>query len=113
MIYIPKRVDPYVNGLAESIPDNCCSAPWAARQECCVTDGADWHQESERQQERRNIITIADKTGVWYMEILSGHQYVAIKFPDDKYAVFPNTFFLGSVDFDDTENVIASKEFRM
>lgn len=57
-----------------------------------------------------NIVTIADKEGVWYMEILSGHQYVAIKFPDDKYAVFPNTFFLGSVDFSDSENVIASKD---
>lgn len=55
-----------------------------------------------------NIVTIADKTGVWYMEILSGHQYAAIKFPDDKYAVFPNTFFLGSVDKNDTENTILS-----
>ena len=33
------------------------------------------------------------------MEILSGHQYVAILFPEDRYAVFPNTFFLGHVDF--------------
>ncbi|MDK6591451.1 C69 family dipeptidase, partial [Actinotignum timonense] len=56
-----------------------------------------------------NIVTIADKTGVWYMEILSGHQYVAIKYPDDKYSIFPNTFFLGSVDFNDKENVIASE----
>ena len=59
-----------------------------------------------------NIVTIADKTGVWYMEILSGHQYAAIKFPDDKYAVFPNTFFLGSVDKNDTENTILSADLE-
>ena len=59
-----------------------------------------------------NIVTIADKTGVWYMETLSGHQYAAIKFPDDKYAVFPNTFFLGSVDKNDTENTILSADLE-
>ncbi|HEM4088005.1 TPA: C69 family dipeptidase [Streptococcus suis] len=55
-----------------------------------------------------NIIVIADKNEVWYMEILSGHQYVAIKFPEDKNAIFANTYYLGHVDFTDTENVIAS-----
>ncbi|MFI3224917.1 C69 family dipeptidase [Streptococcus suis] len=55
-----------------------------------------------------NIVIIADKNEVWYMEILSGHQYVAIKFPEDKYAIFANTYYLGHVDFTDTENVIAS-----
>lgn len=59
-----------------------------------------------------NIITIADKSGVWYMEILSGHQYAAIKFPDDKYAVFPNTFFLGNINVNDTENTIASADLE-
>ena len=57
-----------------------------------------------------NIVTIADKEGIWYMEILSGHQYVAILFPEDRYAVFPNTFFLGHVDFSDKERTIASKD---
>lgn len=57
-----------------------------------------------------NIIVIADQNELWYMEILSGHQYVAIKFPEDKYAVFPNTYFLGHVDLTDKENVIASKD---
>ena len=56
-----------------------------------------------------NIIMVADQKELWYMEILSGHQYVAIKFPEDKYAVFANTYYLGNVDFNDTENVIASK----
>ncbi|MGT2753475.1 C69 family dipeptidase [Streptococcus ovis] len=59
-----------------------------------------------------NIIVIADQKEIWYMEILSGHQYAAIKFPDDKYAVFPNTYFLGHVDVTDTEHVIASKDLE-
>ncbi|KXT82229.1 C69 family dipeptidase [Streptococcus panodentis] len=56
-----------------------------------------------------NIIVTADQNELWYMEILSGHQYVAIKFPEDKYAVFANTYYLGHVDLSDTDNVIASK----
>ncbi|WP_155964440.1 C69 family dipeptidase [Streptococcus ruminantium] len=57
-----------------------------------------------------NIVVIADKNEVWYMEILSGHQYVAIKFPEDKYAVFANTYYLGHVNLADKENVIASSK---
>ena len=57
-----------------------------------------------------NIIVSADKNELWYMEILSGHQYVAIKFPTNKYAVFANTYYLGHVDLNDKENVIASKD---
>ena len=57
-----------------------------------------------------NIIVAADKKELWYMEILSGHQYVAIKFPTNKYAVFANTYYLGHVDLNDKENVIASKD---
>ena len=56
-----------------------------------------------------NIIVAADKNELWYMDILSGHQYVAIKFPTNKYAVFANTYYLGHVDLNDKENVIASK----
>lgn len=57
-----------------------------------------------------NIIVAADKNELWYMEILSGHQYVAIKFPTNRYAVFANTYYLGHVDLNDKENVIASKD---
>lgn len=57
-----------------------------------------------------NIIVAADKNELWYMEILSGHQYVAIKFPTNKYAIFANTYYLGHVDLNDKENVVASKD---
>ena len=57
-----------------------------------------------------NVVVFADQNEIWYMEILSGHQYVAVKVPEDKYAVFANTYYLGHVDLNDTENVIASKD---
>ena len=57
-----------------------------------------------------NVVVFADQNETWYMEILSGHQYVSVKVPEDKYAVFANTYYLGHVDLNDTENVIASKD---
>ena len=57
-----------------------------------------------------NVVVFADQNETWYMEILSGHQYVAVKVPEDKYAVFANTYYLGHVDLNDAENVIASKD---
>lgn len=56
-----------------------------------------------------NIVMIADHNEVWYMEIVSGHQYAATKMPDDMVAVIPNTFLLDNVNVNDKANVIASK----
>ncbi|CEM63014.1 putative dipeptidase B (fragment) [Treponema phagedenis] len=56
-----------------------------------------------------NIIFFSDDKDIWYMEILSGHQYVAVKAPSNCYAVIPNCFLLGEINVSDTENVIASK----
>lgn len=53
-------------------------------------------------------VFIADKNEVWYMEILSGHQYCAMKMPDDKAAIIPNCLVLGDIDVTDS-NVIASQ----
>ena len=100
------ELDPYVeNGLAESsmtsvILQNAKTAREAVELLAKIV--------TEKGSAEGNIVILADKEGIWYMEILSGHQYVAIKFPADKFAVFPNTFYLGHVDFADKENVIAS-----
>lgn len=56
-----------------------------------------------------NILFIADHKESWYMEILSGHQYAAVKVPEDSYAVVPNHFLLGNVDIS-SKDVIASKD---
>ena len=57
-----------------------------------------------------DIVAFGDQDEVWYMEIYSGHQYVAIKYPADKFSIFPNDYWLGGVDLKDKENVIASKD---
>lgn len=53
-------------------------------------------------------VFISDNKEVWYMEVLSGHQYCAIKMPEDKAAIIPNCLVIGDVDLDDKDNVIAS-----
>lgn len=56
-----------------------------------------------------NSLVIADKNEMWYMELYSGHQYAAIKVPDDMYAVIPNAFYLGNIDLE-SKDVITSKD---
>lgn len=56
-----------------------------------------------------NVIMIADKNEMWYMEIYTGHQYAAVKVPDDKYAVVANAFYLGNVDLQ-SKDAIVSKD---
>ncbi|NYV27738.1 C69 family dipeptidase [Streptobacillus felis] len=58
-----------------------------------------------------NVIVFADKNEMWYMEIYTGHQYVAVKVPTDVYAVVPNAFYLGSYDFN-SKDVISSKDIQ-
>ncbi len=41
-----------------------------------------------------NIAIIADQNEVWYVELYGGHQYAAVKMPNDKVAVFGNEFSL-------------------
>lgn len=99
-------VDPYVeNGLAES-----SMASIVLQNTKTAKEGVELLAKivTEKGSAEGNIVVLADKEGIWYMEILSGHQYVAIKFPSDKFAVFPNTFYLGHVDFANKNNVVAS-----
>lgn len=56
-----------------------------------------------------SIIMTADKNEAWYMEIYTGHQYAAIKLPEDKAAVIANAYMLGEVDVE-SEDVIASEK---
>lgn len=56
-----------------------------------------------------NSLMIGDQNEVWHMDILSGHQYVAVRMPKDKVVVQPNMFQMRGVDINDKENVIASK----
>ncbi len=57
-----------------------------------------------------NIALIADQKEAWYIEMYNGHQYAAVKLPDDKVCAFGNEFSLEYVsDYDDC---ILSKELE-
>ena len=51
---------------------------------------------------------ITDQSESWYIENCSGTQYAAIRLNDDLLFLEPNMAVIGSIDLDDTENVIAS-----
>lgn len=54
-----------------------------------------------------NIIMTADENEAWYMEIYTGHQYAAIKLPDDKAAVIPNAYMLGEIDVESPDVIVS------
>lgn len=55
-----------------------------------------------------NGIIFSDENEIWYMEIPTGHHYVAVKIPDDSYAVAPNCVCIENIDFEDKSNYIWS-----
>lgn len=59
-----------------------------------------------------NGILFADRDEAWYMEIGSGHHYVAQRIPDDSYAVVANQLAIELIDFDDPDNFITSPGIR-
>lgn len=61
----------------------------------------------------QDIVMFADKDEAWYMEIYSGHQYCAVKMPEDKVAAFGNEFLLGTVNADSPDTVCSEKLFSL
>ena len=55
-------------------------------------------------------IIIADANEAWYIENVTGHQYIAVKLSPLTVFAEPNMTIIGLVDLDDTENVIASEK---
>lgn len=51
-----------------------------------------------------NGVLFSDKDEVWYMEIATGHQWVAQRIPDDSYAVVANQTAIQEIDPDDKDN---------
>lgn len=56
-----------------------------------------------------NIIMISDQKECWYMEIYAGHQYCAIKAPDDCVCAMGNEFLIDTVD-ETSPDTICSKD---
>lgn len=55
-----------------------------------------------------NGVIFSDKNDIWYMEIVTGHHWVAQRIPDDCYAVTGNRVAIQEVDFDDPQNFMWS-----
>ena len=53
-------------------------------------------------------VIVADADEVWYIENLSGRQYIAVRLNADMAFVCPNISVIGLVNLNDTENVAAS-----
>ena len=55
----------------------------------------------------QNIIMVTDKDESWYMETYTGHQYAAVKMPEDCVAVFGNEFMLGDIEEGYEETIVS------
>ncbi len=53
-------------------------------------------------------VVFIDNNGIWYMEILSGHQWAAYRLPDDEYACIGNDCLLDFYNPEDTQNWMGS-----
>lgn len=59
-----------------------------------------------------NGVQFIDQNEVWYMEIATGHHWVAVRIPDDCYAVAANQIAIEQIDFNDPANYMWSKNIR-
>lgn len=57
-------------------------------------------------------VAFADKKEAWYLENIGGHNFVAVKIPDDSYFVSANQGRIGCINIADTENVIISNALK-
>lgn len=55
-----------------------------------------------------NSLLFSDKDDIWYMEIVTGHHWVAQRIPDDSYAVTANRVSIQQVDFNDPDQFMWS-----
>lgn len=91
-----EKADPFVEpGLREAIlAASVAAVSTSAREAVDVLLGYVDRYGSEE----GNTVMITDQTEAWIVEIYGGHQYCAMKMPDDQVAVFGNQNMIGLVD---------------
>lgn len=67
---------------------------------------------SEQGAAETNGVLFSDTEEVWYMEIVSGHHWVAQRIPDDAYAVVANQLAIEDIDFDRPQDFLTSADIR-
>lgn len=104
-----KKIDPFCKdgGLSELVcSDLVCM--------CCKTarEGVEFVGKilDEKGSETGNSIMLADQNEAWYMEWYSGHQWAAIKMPEDKVSTYGNQFMIDTeYDINDSSSFLYSQ----
>ena len=68
---------------------------------------------AEKGNTEQNILMIADQNEAWYMETYTGHQWCAVKMPEDCVAVYGNEFMIGAIDPDSDDVMYSEGLFSM
>lgn len=102
------EMDPYTeDGASEQWISGYIAATSATAREAIENYGKIMEQYGSSES---NTFMIADQTEAWYLESYSGHQWCAVKMPDDCVAVFGNECMLGSVaDYVEGETMLHSE----
>ena len=91
-----QAMDPSVpNGLCEEVLAELVAASCATAREGVALIGKIMAELGSSEQ---NIIMIADQREAWYIETYTGHQWAALRMPEDKVAVFGNQFMIRYLD---------------
>ena len=53
-------------------------------------------------------VFLADAHEIWYIENVTGHEYIALRLPENLILIQPNLSIIGLIDLDDRDNVVAS-----
>lgn len=91
-----RKADPFVkSGFGESsvvgLLAQCCTTARQAVELLGEAVAARGHDGAE-------IYMFADKDEAWYAEVYTGHQWAAVKMPEDKVLVIGNQFMIGEFD---------------
>ena len=106
---VAKSADPFVSvedgGYGEpNLPDYMIGKSATAREAVEILG----RMIAEHGHSGSEIYMVADSNEAWYVEVYTGHEWAAVKMPEDKVAVFGNQFNIRDFNTNDTENVMCS-----
>ncbi len=91
-----RAMDPAVEGgLCEEVLPELIAASCATAREGVALIGKIMAELGSSEQ---NIIMLADADEAWYVETYTGHQWAAVRMPEDRVAVYGNQFMLRYLD---------------
>ena len=91
-----RNADPFVEaGLSEDSMTGLIAASCSTAREAVDLIAAVMEKVGGRE---GNIVMVADQSEAWYVETYSGHQWAAVRMPEDKVAVFGNEFGIRAFD---------------